>query len=113
MSGFRGDVAEVSAPEPGRASDSAAARDPDTFEYMPRTAERDYAVMRMLRSPEDHKRQGRTQSYQAIGRAAGRAPQRKQETDDQLALFDGLILEATQADDARLKDETAKEEGIE
>ncbi len=78
----------------------AAERDPATFEYHGRTGTRDHAIVRFVRSPEDVARQGRTQVYQAIARAAGKPPRgRRAASTDQMALFDELIDELGDADD--------------
>jgi len=76
----------------------AAERDPATFEYNGRTANRD-AIVRFVRAPEATARQGRTQVYQAIARAAGK-PVRRSTSSDQMALFDELIDELDEAGDA-------------
>ncbi len=78
----------------------AAQRDPSTFEYLSRTAMREYPVVRFIRSPEEAARQGRTQVYQSIARAAGKvARRRRTPSPDQMALFDDLIEELQQATD--------------
>lgn len=69
----------------------AGHRDPATFEYLGRGPTRPYSVVRFLRTPEDAARQGRTQSYQALARAAGK---RVETPHDQMSLFDDLIEES-------------------
>jgi len=92
------------------AAQRAAARDPATFEYLVRTSTRDYAVIRFLRSPEEAARQGRTQVYQSIARAAGKLTWRRRAPGpDQMALFD-LIEELQQADEAADADEATNDE---
>ena len=77
----------------------AAVRDPNTFEYLGRSGEREFGVVRFVRSPEEAARQGRTQVYQAIARSAGK-PRRRGPTPspDQMTLFDNVIDELEQAD---------------
>ncbi len=88
-----------------------AEQDPTTFEYKSRTATRDYAFVHFVRSPEEAARQGRTQVYQSIARAAGRPSRRRRApSDDQMALFDDLIKELQQADEAAEADEAANDE---
>lgn len=73
----------------------------DTFEYRPRTREREFAVIHFLKSPEWGGRQGRTQAYQAIERAlrapSRRAPRRAPHP-NQAALFDILFGEREEPD---------------
>lgn len=89
----------------------AAGRDPATFEYLGRTAARDHAVVRFVRSPEDAARQGRTQVYQSIARAGGKPPtKRRTAAPDQMALFDDLIDELQTADEEPATDETTSDE---
>jgi len=97
-----------------RAARRAAERDPATFEYHGRTGTREYAIVRFVRSPEDASRQGRTQVYQAIGRAAGK-PRGRRGTPaaDQMALFDELIDELAQAGDVSGDDPDDDEEAAE
>lgn len=88
-----------------------AEQDSTTFEYKSRTASRDYAVVHFVRSPEEAARQGRTQVYQSIARAAGRPSRRRRApSDDQMALFDDLIKELQQADEAAEANEAANDE---
>ncbi len=73
----------------------------DWFEYRGRTERRDYAVIRILKSPEDAALQGRTQGYQALGRqfrkeASGMA--QKMPPPNQKSLFDDLMDEIEQID---------------
>lgn len=92
----------------------AAERDPATFEYHGRTGTREYAVVRSVRNPEDAARQGRTQVYRAIARAAGKPWRRGAPGPDQMALFDELIDELEQVDepeDTTTTDSDDKEEG--
>lgn len=90
----------------------AANRDPATFEYLPRTATRDHGVVRFVRSPEDAARQGRTQVYQSIARAAGKPTRRRGQPDpDQMALFDDLIDELQQVDEGPDDELSDEEEG--
>lgn len=64
-------------------------RDPGSFEYLPRTDNRDRAVIRILRNPEDAALQGRTQGYQGIARRARPRPRPpRQENPDQMAFFE-------------------------
>jgi hypothetical protein len=89
----------------------AADRDPATFEYLGRTATRDHAVVRFVRSPEDAARQGRTQVYQSIARAGGQPPRKRRAPDpDQMALFDDLIDELQTADAEPATDETTSDD---
>ncbi len=90
-----------------------AERDPASFEYKGRTATRDHAVVRFVRSPEEAARQGRTQVYQSIARVAGKpARRRRAPSDDQMALFDDLIEEHQHAEEtAEAEDATNGEEG--
>lgn len=95
--------------------DAAARRiadqDPVTFEYNGRTARRDHAIVRFVRSPEEAARQGRTQVYQSIARAAGKPIRgRRAPSDDQMALFDDLIEEHQQAEDIAVADEPMGDE---
>lgn len=89
----------------------ATERDSATFEYLGRTGTRDHAVVRFVRSPEEAARQGRTQVYQSIARAAGK-PQHKRgaPSSDQMALFDDLIEELQQADEGAEPDEEPNDE---
>ncbi len=89
----------------------AAERDLATFEYNGRTGTRQYGIVRFLRSPEDAARQGRTQVYQAIARAAGRPRRGRSPGSDQMALFDDLIEELEQAhgDDITRPDDEEEE----
>lgn len=90
----------------------AADRDPATFEYLPRTATRDHGVVRFVRSPEDAARQGRTQVYQAIARAAGKPTRKRGEPGpDQMALFDDLIDELQRVDEGTDDELSDEEEG--
>ena len=78
----------------------AADRDNTRFGYLRRSATREHAVVRFLKSPEDTALQGRTQGYQAIARAHGKTPQdRRAPGNDQLRLFYDLTDEAEKADD--------------
>lgn len=92
------------------AAQRAAERDPATFEYKGRTALRDHAIVRFVRSPEETKRQGRTQVYQSIARAAGKPARRRVSSRDQMALFDDLIEELEQADEVAGTDEATNDE---
>ena len=79
------------------ASRAIAKRDPDRFEYGPRTSRRRQAVIHLKKSPEDSALQGRTQSYQAIMRTHRRSPRRKATAaSNQASLFDTLIDELLQ-----------------
>ena len=92
--------------------DAAARRvvnsDSATFEYLPKTGTRGYAVVRFLRSPEEAAPQGRTQGYQAITRSYRRRSQAQSASDGtQMRLFDEMMGEFLQADGimARREDE--------
>lgn len=88
-----------------------AERDPATFEYNGWTATRNHAMVRFVRSPEEAARQGRTQVYQSIARAAGKPTRgRRAPSDDQMALFDDLIEEHQQAEDIAVADEPMGDE---
>ena len=66
----------------------------DTFEYQRRTGQREFAVVRFHRSPEQVGRQGRTQAYQAIERkfhAESRRTPRKKTHPNQTSLFDVFL----------------------
>ena len=64
-------------------------RDPGSFEYLPRTGNRDRAIVRILRNPEEAALQGRTQGYQGIARRARPRPRPpRQENPDQMAFFE-------------------------
>jgi hypothetical protein len=93
------------------AAQRAAERDPATFEHHRQTGTHD-AFIRFLRTPEEAARQGRTQVYQAIARAAGKAPGRRGAlSPDQMALFDDLIEELQQVDEVTdTEDENEDEE---
>jgi len=83
------------------AARAIAERISDWFEYRPRTGRRDYAMIRVLKSPEDAAIQGRTQGYQALGRqfrkeASGML--RQMPPPDQSSLFDNLMDEIEQID---------------
>jgi hypothetical protein len=89
----------------------AARRDPATFEYLGRTGTREYAVVRLVRSPEDAARQGRTQVYQSIARAAGKPPRRRPApSPDQMTLFEDLIEELQQADEMAEGDDATSDD---
>jgi len=76
-----------------------AGRNGATFEYLARTATRDPAVVRFLRSPEDAAPQGRTQSYQAIRRSHRGDPQDRFESrSTQMSFFDEMMGEFLQGD---------------
>ncbi|CAN5336265.1 hypothetical protein BH23ACT9_BH23ACT9_24080 [soil metagenome] len=74
----------------------AADRNPDSFEYSGLTASRDFAVVRFTSTPEDAQRQGRTQAYQRVARAAG---QEVVETSEELRLFDDVTAELSLGDE--------------
>lgn len=80
--------------------DGAARRiaeaDPESFRYSPRTGTRSVAVIEFLRSPEDADLRGRTQSYQAVSRAAGKKPIRRREVEGQQSI-DDLVAELDQS----------------
>lgn len=71
----------------------------DWFEYRPRTERREYAMILILKSPEQAALQGRTQGYQALARQfyreASGMPQKTQPP-SQAKLFDELIDEIEQ-----------------
>ena len=76
-----------------------ASRDQTTFEYLRRTGNREHAVVRFLRSPEDSSPQGRTQVYQAILRSHRGQPQQTVGSGEtQMKLFDEMMDEFLQAD---------------
>ena len=84
-----------------KAARAIAKRASDWFEYRPRTERRDYAMVHILKSPEDAALQGRTQGYQALGRQfhkeASGMPQ-KMPPPNQANLFDSLMDEIEQID---------------
>ena len=76
-----------------------ASRDETTFEYLRRTGNREHAVVRFLRSPEDSAPQGRTQVYQAILPSHRGQPQQAVGSGEtQMKLFDEMMDEFLQAD---------------
>jgi hypothetical protein len=81
-----------------RAARRAAEASPETFEFRPPTAAREYAMVKVTDSPEQADPRGRTQRYQALKhRLAGTVPQ----ADDlQGMLFDefDLAVELEKAD---------------
>ena len=76
-----------------------ADRDQTSFEYLRKTGNREYAVMRFLKSPEDSAPQGRTQVYQAILRSHRRRSDEAPESGGtQMKLFDEMMDEFLQVD---------------
>jgi len=87
-------------------------QDPSSFRYLPRTGTRHDAAVEFVRAPEGADRRGRTQSYQAIGRAAtrhGRMP--RVPMPGEVALFDDVIGEMRQGDQVAEDDD--REQGDE
>lgn len=93
----------------GRVNESArriAATDEDSFLYVPPTGARRDSVVEFVRDPEGLDLRGRTQSYQAISRAAAKRPSRRRETVGQTS-FDQLLSELDRASEL---DEEQEEE---
>jgi hypothetical protein len=68
------------------AARNIAATEPANFTYHPTTGNRE-GMVKILRTPEDNDARGRTQGYQAIGRAGHRKPAKSSISPDQLDLL--------------------------
>lgn len=70
---------------------------PDTFQFEGATAHRE-ALVRFLRTPEDHDNRGRTQAYQALARPGHTGRKPRPQDPDQLDLLDELGTDTEDSD---------------
>jgi hypothetical protein len=75
-----------------QAAKRIASTDPDSFLYLPATATRHASAVEFVRSPEGLDPRGRTQSYQAVARAATGRPRRRHQLAGQQSI-DELLAE--------------------
>ena len=81
----------------GHAARQIANEEPSSFHYLPTTGSRE-GLVKILRTPEDNAFQGRTQAYQAVGRAT--KPRKTRKTVEVVANQMDLLAELDTVDNA-------------